>query len=87
MYPAWNITFPSTDISSKYSIMASNNPDINNSYTLPHEYFYTQNEAFFLTALHTPNDFEDAALLLGVTYSDHHADIHITPTSLGCKKP
>ena len=66
--------------------MASNNPDINNTYTLENEYFYTQNEVFLLDATpQTPNNFEDAALLAGVTYSNHAADIHITPTGYGGK--
>ena len=65
-------------------LLASNNPDINNSYLRSREYFYTQNEAFLLDATpQTPNDYNDAPLLIGTTYSDHGADIHITPTAYG----
>ena len=41
-------------------------------------------DAFMLDATpQTPQNFDDAALLIGSTYSDHDADIHFTPVRKG----
>jgi len=41
-------------------------------------------ETYLLDATpQTPNDFSDAHLSIGITYSDYDADIHITPISRG----
>lgn len=74
-----------SDISSTgLVILSSNNPDINKTFTRDRDYFYTQSEAFLLDATpQTPNDYLDAPLLIGTTYSDHDSDIHITPTAYG----
>ena len=45
-------------------------------------------ESFLLDATpQTPSDFNDAALLVGTTYSDYDADIHITPIGKGGNDP
>ena len=45
-------------------------------------------DAFMLDATpQTPQNFDDAALLIGSTYSDHDADIHFTPVRKGGNDP
>lgn len=45
-------------------------------------------ESFMLDATpETPLNFDDAHLLLGTTYSDYDADVHITPTRKGGNDP
>ena len=45
-------------------------------------------DAFMLDATpNTPQDFDDAALMIGSTYSDYDADVHFTPVRKGGKEP
>jgi hypothetical protein len=54
----------------------------------PRGQFLPDRETFLVDCTpNTPNDFRDAALLVGSTYSDYDSDIHITPVRWGGGAP
>ena len=48
---------------------------------------FAMDDALLNMSMETPNNFGDAELLIGKTYSDYGSDIHITPISNGGTSP